>query len=342
MTAEVTAVVGACGPERHRYARRLADARQAQVVSAQRIASDAGAVELAIALADQHRSSSPLVLEYPLQTPTLHIIGEILDGSQPAVLSDLVCVVDAPHLLSDLASAEHLRVSHQTDSEDRHVFASRAELVVTQIEYASTVVLINAETMTFPELNLMLSLISHLAPKAQIDVAEASSELLTGSTPGSFTEEQTQAGWISLLNGDFEPRFQDSNVVAVRYEQLRPVHPGRLSEVMSHYTDSEKAGLLLRSAGFAHLATRPHITAYWNQVGRHLALSPAAFDHQLESDDEPLAFGQDLAFLGVGIAVDQLAEDLDRAALTDQELQAGPGLWSTFADPFPEWRTADH
>jgi G3E family GTPase len=342
MATEVTAVVGACGPERQRYAHELARHQGARLVLAQDVVTSATAVEEALHQASQEPDVCPLIVEFPLQSPALHIIGELTDAPAPAELTDLVCLVDAAHLLADLSSTEHLRLTSHDDHGSGGVYASRAELVVTQIEYASMVVLVNTEALRAKELNLLLTLISYLAPKAHIDMVDSSGHQGPRRSLGSFTMEQTHAGWVSLLNGDFSPRFQDSAVTGLRYEQMRPFHPGRLSELMNRWMDSLNGGMLLRSAGFCHLATRAHITGHWNQVGAHMAMFPAAFDHQLSEEDEPLAFGQELAFIGLNLKAEQLVKELDDAALTDNELVGGPGLWATFPDPFPEWSTADH
>lgn len=340
MTTKVIAVVGACAPERHSYARRIADQHRAHLVPAQEIAEDGAAVEQALQRTSRRPHSGSLVLEYPLQSPALHIIGELADIATPGELTELSCLVDAVHLLSDLRSSEYLRIADHGDGAET-VCASRAELMVTQIEYASTVVLVNTDAMGTHELNRMLTLISHLAPKAHLDLAEPTSHRRPRASLASFSTEQTHPGWVSLLNGDFAPRFQDTAVTALRYEQLRPFHPGRLADVMDRSTHNPEHGLLLRSAGFCHLATRSHITAHWTQVGTRLTMVPAAFDQQLSVEDELLAFGQDLALIGLGLDPDQLAAKLDDAALTDRELAGGPALWATFPDPFPEWSTAD-
>lgn len=342
MPTEVTAVVGACGPERQRYARMAAHQRGASVVPAQQIAASGSAVEEALDHLLRGPGTGRLVVEYPLHHPVLHIIGELTDADVPTELTDLVCLVDAAHLLTDLSSAEQLPLASDQDCCPSSVYASRAELIVTQIEYASLVVLVNTDSLRAHQLNRLLTLISCLAPKADIDMVDSSGHQARRRDRGSFTMEQTHAGWVSLLNGDFAPRFHDSAVTALRYEQMRPFHPGRLDDLMMRWREATAGGALLRSAGFCHLATRPHITGHWNQVGTHAALFPAAFDHQLSPEDEPLAFGQDLALIGVGFRAEQLIRELDDAALTDQELLGGPALWATFPDPFPEWRTADH
>lgn len=339
MRSQVIAVIGACAPERHSYARRIADQHWAPLVSAQQMEQDGLDAASVIQHARQWMEADTVVLEYPLQNPALHIIGELADVTTPGELTDLVCLVDAVHLLRDLASSDQVKLADY-EHDAGAVFASRAELVVTQIEYASTVVLVNTESISVYELNRVLALISHLAPKAHLDLAAPTGYQRPRPSQGCFTMEQTSAGWVSLLNGDFAPQFKDSSVVALRYEQLRPFHPERLHALM-HRLLKDHAGGLLRSAGFCHLATRGHITAQWNHVGSRLTLSPAAFDHQYSAEDEPLAFGQDLALIGIDLDPRKITSGLDAAALTDQELTAGPALWSTFIDPFPEWSTAD-
>lgn len=98
--------------------------------------------------------------------------------------------------------------------------------------------------------------------------------------------------------------------------------------------------MLVRSAGFCRLATRPHVTAQWEHAGRMFALNPLTGDDRLADDDELLAVGQDLALIGLRVEPNRLAAALDDAALTDAELAAGPTAWAGFADPFPVWQTA--
>lgn len=337
MITQVTAVVGACGPERRRYARDLAKRRRADLVSAQRIADHRSVIEHAL----ESSGDRPLVVEGPLQLPALELIGTIADSYAPVELTDVICLVDAMHLLSDVTSAERLRLQDHPSLEGTELFASRAELVVTQIEYASTVVLVNIESLNAHQLNRLLALISHLSPKAQLELAEHSGYSRPSKPLRRFTTEQTQAGWISLLNRDFSPQFKDDAITALRYEQMRPFHPGRLRNVIDRFTPPSQDGMLLRSAGFCHLATRAHITGLWNQFSTQFQLTPINDDHQIAAEDEMLAFGQDLALFSLGIDPDVLLSELDHAVLTDVELEGGPALWSTFRDPFPEWSTAD-
>lgn len=143
----------------------------------------------------------------------------------------------------------------------------------------------------------------------------------------------------SVLNDDFAAHMTDARVSAFRYEQVRPLHPGRLMAVLDRIGQGE-FGVVVRSAGFCRLATRPQITAQWEHTGQMFTLTPLSDDTRLADDDELLSVGQDLAFIGLHLAEDRLAAALDDAALTDAELAAGPTVWARFADPFPAWQTA--
>jgi G3E family GTPase len=99
-------------------------------------------------------------------------------------------------------------------------------------------------------------------------------------------------------------------------------------------------GNVVRSAGFCRLATRPHITAQWEHVGRMISLEPLTSDERLVEGEELLAVGQDIAFIGIDVDQDALAAALDDVALTDDELAEGPAAWAGFEDPFPVWQTA--
>ncbi|GAA5596001.1 G3E family GTPase [Kocuria rhizophila] len=128
---------------------------------------------------------------------------------------------------------------------------------------------------------------------------------------------------------------------SLRYENVRPLHPQRLGDLLDHRIETGEFGTVLRSAGFCRLATRSHVIAQWNHVGRMICLSPLARDEDMGERDELLALGQDLGIIGLDLDVPALRRAFDDAALTDDELAAGPAAWSQFHDPFPARPTAD-
>jgi len=71
-----------------------------------------------------------------------------------------------------------------------------------------------------------------------------------------------------------------------------------------------------------------------------VSLVPLTVDGHLGPDEELLAIGQELAFIGLDLDVDGLRAELDDAVLTDAEFAKGSGCWRGFADPFPPWSIA--
>lgn len=342
---DAVAVVGACVSERQEYARRLAHSRGRVMVPAHRVRQNPAVVDQARDLLRRVPGHAGMLVEYPMEIPAMDVVAELADPCGETRLQDLICVVDAAHLLGDLEGQDYVRLPFPAAEGEESVahFSSRAELIVTQIEFASSVLLVNWQQLPHQRLSLVMALISHLSPQARLDLVDPEQSLddagqgITAAEP--YSAEQTRAGWVNLLNDHFAPEFLSAAVGALRYEQLRPFHPGRLHDLLTEQLESGEFGLVLRSAGFCRLATRAHVTAQWDQVGPQFSLTPLAFDHQLGEADELLAIGQDLAFIGLGLDVEALRQGLDRAALTDAELASGPELWASFPDSFPEWRT---
>ncbi|MGJ9374412.1 GTP-binding protein [Nesterenkonia sp. CF4.4] len=361
----VVAVMGACGPERKDFAAALAQQRGSVLLQADRVAADETALDSALRLLQMVPSSTELVVEYPLASASTEVIGSLTaadpdsegDGGgggtdwgpggdpgwdrEPRVrLAEVVCVVDAAHLLDDLFRDDYvvLEADHRWTHPGELAYVCRAEVIVKQIEYASTVMLMNWRRIDPGELAMLAALVAHLSPQAQVRFSGEPEALTECSTGPGYAGEEARAGWTCLLNGNFHPRRRHARVSAFRYEQHRPFHPGRLKQLLDLRVEAEDFGRVIRSAGFARLATRPDITGQWEHIGQIISLAPLAFHHQLEHPEEMLAFGQDIAFIGMDLDPAGLAAALDEATLTDAELMAGPQLWRTFGDPFPLWQ----
>lgn len=334
---DVIAVVGSCGPERLRYAKRLAQLTNRAFFPASRLAGSPDPVEEAAVLASWTDPATGAVVELPDEAPATELIGAFADAEGRTRLLGLVCVVDAAHLLDDLHRDDYLPL-RDAQSGIAAPLAARAQLTVTQIEYASTVVLVNWSPLSTSDLSVVMALLNHLSPRARLRLHRDAIERLE---PGeAYAIEQDRPGWVCLLNGNFDSHMTDHRVSAFRYEQVRPLHPGRFKRLLDDRIEPGEFGVLVRSAGFCRLATRPQVVAQWEHVGRVISLSPLATDDRLEDDEELLALGQDLAFIGIRLDRDGLVAALDEAALTDQELAAGPAAWTAFPDPFPVWATA--
>lgn len=329
---DVIAVVGPCTPERLRYAQRLAMRTNRMFIPATRLAAACDPAREVAALAPWADTPAGMVAELPGDTSATDLIGALAEEGEATRLVGLVCVVDAAHLLDDLHRDDYAARGRAGIGQ-----TARALLTAMQLEYASTIILMGWDPLTPAELATIMALVSHLSPFARLRLHRRTMEQIEATEP--YPAGQSRPGWISLLNGDFDPHMTDARVGAFRYEQVRPLHPKRLMAVLDRIETGE-FGVLVRSAGFCRLATRPHVIAQWEHVGQMLSLTPLGGDDRLAEDEELLAIGQDLALIGLRLEPDRLAAALDDAALTDAELAAGPMAWAGFADPFPIWQTA--
>jgi G3E family GTPase len=251
-------------------------------------------------------------------------------------LDRLICVADATHVLDDFQRDDYLAV-RDAEAGPKPTMTARALLMAMQFEYASTIIFVGWESLTTPELTTVMALVSHLSPRASLWLDRRTIEHVGATDP--TTPSAFRPGWVGVLNDEFDPHMTDRRVSAFRYEQVRPLHPARLMALLDR-VEAGEFGNVVRSAGFCRLATRPHITAQWEHVGRMISLEPLTSDERLVEGEELLAVGQDIAFIGIDVDQDALAAALDDVALTDDELAEGPAAWAGFEDPFPVWQTA--
>ncbi len=337
---EVVGVVGTCAPERHQYARRRAAERGGMLVPAARLVMGGDAITEAVALAPWAEPPGGAIVEFPSTTPVAEIIGAFVHDDLTRLV-ELVCVVDATHLLRDLRRDDY--VTRRIDG-DEFKYTAHALHTVTQLELASTVFLVNWDALTTDELSTTMALVSHLSPavRLKLDLAGSDLEGLTHEPrdlargPGrrEYERAQEQPGWVQLLNREFEPHMTDARVSAFRYDRPRPFHPKRLEHLLDETIEPATLGTVVRSCGFARLATRSTATAKWEHIGSMFSLIP------LQSGDDTLELGQDLAFIGLDLEQSALEAALDEALLTDAEIAAGPDAWAEYPDPFPAWETS--
>lgn len=329
---DVLAVVGSCVPERRDYATRLAGLTRRILIPAGRLEATPDPVEEAMMLAPWCVHPAGVVIEFPAASSMIDIVGALADDAAPTVLSGVVCVVDAAHLLADLARDSYSMHPALTRLAGRPV--PHALVSVNQIEFASMLVLTGWESLETDDLSSVMSLLCHLNPSARLRVDHGE---LAWSSGEAYTAEQVRPGWVALLNGSHDPHMTDPRVTAFRYENVRPLHPGRLGALLDERIEPGEFGALIRSMGFCRLATRPQVVAEWNHVGAMISFDPLGRDDALRDDEEMLAVGQDIGLIGLDLDVGALTRALDEAALTDAELAAGPAEWANYADPFPAW-----
>ena len=317
---EAIAVVGLCAAERRRYAMGLARERGFVFVPAEQTEQGIEAIDRLVDLVGMTSGVHGFVLEYGEDADCAEIIGALSAPDTRAVLTDLVCVLDLACLRSDL------------DSE------ARAGALVAQIEFASTLALLAPDAADSAGAEAAIGLIAHLAPEAERFLLRDGA--VHEPVCWQFGHRPPAAGWTAILNSEFRPPVRSGGVRACRFEQARPFHPQRLQAVLSAALGDGCWGRIVRSAGFAKLASRPYVTAHWDQAGTLLTLTPLSVEPLPGGGPELLALGQDLAFIGFDLDETGLCEALDRAVLTDAELLAGPMAWLEYHDEFPAWDSA--
>lgn len=319
-----TAIMGVCTPERRAYAERAAIALD-RPLHLLRFA------DLRSSHALPHPRTRPsgegAVVDLGSDVDLIHAIG-----ARGGADVEAVCVVDARHMIGDLLDDAPLVASVRV-GDVRGDVGARARQAALALELATRIVWINWEQVPTAALSVQMALASHLNPAAVVRLSrDPVSDLRSDAVhDGEILE---RAGWVRALNDEHDPYMTDNRVLTLRYEQLRPFHPARLSTALDRLDDGA-AGRLVRSGGFCRLASRPGILARWEHVGSAMWIEP------LGADDGRMGLGQEIAFTGLDLSAPKLAHLLDEAALTDHELSAGPSAWAGFDDPLPAWPAVD-
>lgn len=314
------AIMGVCAPERRAYAERTAVAL-ARPLHLLRYADLR--VSHALPLPRPRADDTSTVVDLGTDVDLVHAIT-----ARGAAQVEAVCVVDARHMIGDLLDDAPLAASAKP-GDTRGDVGARARQAALALELATRIVWINWEHVPTHALAVQMALASHLNPAAIVRLSrDPLSDLQSeASHEGEMLE---RAGWVRALNDEHDPYMHDNRVFTLRYEQVRPFHPGRLSTALDRLDDGA-AGRLLRSAGFCRLASRPGILARWEHVGSAMWLEP------LGADDGRMGLGQEIVFTGLDLSAPRLRHLLDAAALTDDELAAGPSAWVRYDDPLPAW-----
>ena len=315
--------MGVCAPERRAYAERLTVALDRPLHVATRSSAHA------LPHPRPRATDAHVVVDLGTDVDLLHAVA-----ARGGVAVQAVCVVDARHMIGDLLDEAPL-VASTAPGDSRGDVGARARQAALALEIATRIVWVNWEAVPTAALAVQMALASHLNPGATLRLTRDPFADLTAGTPRAHeTEVLERAGWVRALNDEHDPFMRDNRVSTLRYDQVRPFHPARLQAALDRLDDGA-AGRLVRSAGFCRVASRPGILARWEHVGSAMWIEP------IGTDDGRMGLGQEIAFTGLDLSAPRLRHVLDRAALTDDELAAGPDAWVAFDDPLPVWPTVD-
>lgn len=272
-----------------------------------------------------------------------------------AQLDTMVTVVDAANFLQDYQSADTVRERGQSlgEDDDRDV----VNLLVDQVEFADVIIINKADLAKPDELTELEEVLRSLNSSATIvrsTRGQVPLEQLLNTGRFDFDKASAAPGWMAVMRGEEQAETDEYGISSFVYRARMPFHPERLFRFM---TNKKLTSGMLRSKGFCWIVTRPQWTALWSQAGRVIELTPqgvwwADVDEAHWPDDPESRsaildnfegqYGdrrQELVFIGKNLDEAGIREALDAALMTEQEMTAGPEVWQTIIDPFPEWPT---
>jgi G3E family GTPase len=272
--------------------------------------------------------------------------------SNHARLDTLVTVVDAGNFMADYESWDELpdRELALDETDDRSIVG----LLTDQVEFANVIILNKCDSADAASLSRLEAFLRHLNPSARIlrathGVIPPESVLGTGLFSAEAAAQHQD--WLAVPRGSESPETEEYGIRAMTFRADRPFHPERLWFILN---DNEGFfSTILRSKGFAWLATRSNEVYEWSQAGVAIHLSPAGYwwdalplpGWDAEGDDLAEAQaalreafgerGQTLVLIGQGLDEARIRRQLSECLLTDIEWAAGPKAWARFNDPIP-------
>ena len=274
-----------------------------------------------------------------------------------ARLDTMVTVVDAANFLRELGSGDDLidRDLGRDDDDDRSV----STLLVDQVEFADVIVLNKIDLVSPDELRTVERLLRELNPSAKLVHATHGraplGELLdTGRF--DFHKAAESLDWLATPRGAAPSEADEYGIGSFVYHARRPFQPARLWRLVS----GEDLAGVLRSKGFAWLATRHDLVGHWSSAGIQLTLTAGGTwwadtprdewpDADAERSDIERQFvgeygdrRQELVFIGIDLDETAIRASLDECLLTDSEFALGPCGWRCLRDEFPAWQEELH
>jgi G3E family GTPase len=244
----------------------------------------------------------------------------------PVGVRDVIAVSSVREILTVLRDAD----SHDED-------LSAPGRLARRLEFSSLIVLIDLDDADSADATLVRAFLAALSPAALVAsrtqlAHHRPSRLLTR---GRAHRIGSSMGWQRHL-ADAIPSTSGS-VTSWVFRDPRPFHPQRLHDAVVTDLEPGRVGHIMRSRGFARLATRPDQVGSWSSAGGVLDLDPTA----MQSWHAESPIGQELVFIGLGLNIQALEDLLGHCLLTADELIAAPAVWASYPDPFPAW-TSDH
>lgn len=238
-------------------------------------------------------------------------------------LDTMVTVVDAARFWADFSSGDTLLDRKEAAAADdvREI----ADLLIDQIEFADVLVVNKLDLISAEKGEELKAVLRRLNPDARIIGTRYSkidpNEVL--NTKRFDLERASQsAGWIKELNEEHVPETEEYGIGSFVFRSQRPFQPERLMEWILEWPVE-----VVRAKGFLWIATRDDAAALLSQAGPSLSIERAGM-----WDTEYGVKMTELVLIGIGMDQQKIIEELERCALTEEEMGMD---WQEFPDPLP-------
>lgn len=238
-------------------------------------------------------------------------------------LDTMVTVVDAARFWADFSSGDTLLDRKEAAAADdvREI----ADLLIDQIEFADVLVVNKLDLISAEKAEELKAVLRRLNPDARIIGTRYSkidpNEVL--NTKRFDLERASQsAGWIKELNEEHVPETEEYGIGSFVFRSQRPFQPERLMEWILEWPVE-----VVRAKGFLWIATRDDAATLLSQAGPSLSIERAGM-----WDTEYGVKMTELVLIGIGMDQQKIIEELERCALTEEEMGMD---WQEFPDPLP-------
>lgn len=251
--------------------------------------------------------------------------GRKLLGSV-ARLDTLVTVVDAVNFLKDYQKTDTLQ-DRQLGAEktDRRTIA---QLLADQVECANLILLNKVDLVSESDAKHLEGVLKKLNPKAKVirsTYSKVDLKQLLNTKSFDIEEAEQMPGWYQELQGNHVPETEEYGISSLVYREKRPFHPTRLDKLLNNGLDG-----ILRSKGILYVAGVDRALV-WHQAGAVLSIDQGA---PWQHDVEELEPRQEVVFIGQDLEKNSLRQRLEKALLTEEEMQLGPAEWAKWPNTF--------
>lgn len=251
--------------------------------------------------------------------------GRKLLGSV-ARLDTLVTVVDAVNFLKDYQKTDTLQ-DRQLGAEktDRRTIA---QLLADQVECANLILLNKVDLVSESDAKHLEGVLKKLNPKAKVirsTYSKVDLKQLLNTKSFDIEEAEQMPGWYQELQGNHVPETEEYGISSLVYREKRPFHPTRLDKLLNNGLDG-----ILPSKGILYVAGVDRALV-WHQAGAVLSIDQGA---PWQHDVEELEPRQEVVFIGQDLEKNSLKQRLEKALLTEEEMQLGPVEWAKWPNTF--------